>query len=209
MPHLPSSPSGRGHLAALSGSGSAPVHREGTSQLLVHFKCRDIDQLLTFPQLYSHGHASVSSNNFNFIIKRRWYKSSTPNDIAVAWQKGWSHYAFLRILSVVKRSTAEIQHSQTVKSLSAMWSSGQAVKMTVKISRFRFLDPVTMVSMGSLVPRPPHPAFVHAFRTASDKSWAWRPGNKASQWVVSPPCREWGCGITSQTQIICPCSVHV
>ena len=48
VPHLPSSPNGRGHLAALSGSGSAPVHREGTSQLLVHFKCRDIDQLLKF-----------------------------------------------------------------------------------------------------------------------------------------------------------------
>ena len=26
-----------------------------------------------------------------------------------------------------------------------------------------------------------------AFRTASDKSWAWRPGNKAMFWGVSPP----------------------
>ena len=38
------------------------------------------------------------------------------------------------ILPAVKRSTAEIQHSQTVKNLFATWSSGQAAKMTVKIS---------------------------------------------------------------------------
>ena len=49
-------------------------------------------------------------------------------------RKGCSRYAFFRILSAVKRSTAEIQRSQTVKSLFAMRSSGQAAKMTVKIS---------------------------------------------------------------------------
>ena len=49
-------------------------------------------------------------------------------------RKGCSRYAFFRILSAVKRSTAEIQRSQTVKSLFAMWSSGQAAKMMVKIS---------------------------------------------------------------------------
>ena len=38
------------------------------------------------------------------------------------------------ILSAVKRSTAEIQRSQTVKCLFAMRPSGQAAKMTVKIS---------------------------------------------------------------------------
>ena len=49
-------------------------------------------------------------------------------------RKGCSRYAFFRILSAVKRSTAEIQRSQTVKCLFALRSSGQAAKMTVKIS---------------------------------------------------------------------------
>ena len=31
------------------------------------------------------------------------------------------------------------------------------------------------VSLTSLIPRPPHPAF----RAASGKSWVWRPGNEA------------------------------
>ena len=48
--------------------------------------------------------------------------------------KRWSRYAFFRILSVVKRSPAGIQCSQTVKSHFAMRSSSQAAKMTVKIS---------------------------------------------------------------------------
>ena len=49
-------------------------------------------------------------------------------------RKGCSRYAFFRILWAAKQSTAEIQRSQMVKCLFAMRSSGQAAKLTVKIS---------------------------------------------------------------------------
>jgi len=40
-----------------------------------------------------------------------------------------------------------------------------------------------IIRKPSLVPRPPRP-------TASDKSWAWRPGNEATE----SPLEEMGCG---------------
>ena len=41
---------------------------------------------------------------------------------------------------------------------------------------------------SSLIPRPPRPAFVTC-STASDKSWAWKPGNEAKWHACSSPIR--------------------
>ena len=67
-------------------------------------------------------------------------------------RKDCSRYAFFRILSAVKRSTAEIQRSQTVKSLFAMQSSAGS---SSKKDGQDFLTPVAALTTASMGVSPP------------------------------------------------------
>ena len=64
-------------------------------------------------------------------------------------RKGWSRHAFVRILSAVKRSMAEIQHIQTVKTFCDVvkWSSSKNDGQNF----LTLVAALTIASMGALV----------------------------------------------------------
>jgi len=59
------------------------------------------------------------------------------------------------------------------------WESIQEliVKTIIRYAIVAGVVVIIAATAASLIPRPPRPAFV---ATASDKSWAWRPGNEAN-----------------------------